>query len=109
VANRLNLEQERKLQQGRMEENEKKLKKIEEGGKKRTKEFHKEIKDLKKNKDKTQERIQHIEKKMKPLFEWLGKRADETRINQEDLSSFYSQIDRSKGRIEEIEQQIRAL
>ncbi len=109
VEKRLNLEMERKAHQEKLDELDGKLRKIEEGGKKRIKEFHKEIKEWEKNKEKLLERIKHHEKRKEPLFERLGEKADESRENQEELSLFYAQIDRSNGRIQELEQQIKNL
>jgi uncharacterized phage infection (PIP) family protein YhgE len=109
VEKRLNLEKERKDHLEKIEEFDNKLSKIEEGGKKRIREFHKEIREWKKNEEKLHERIEHVEKKKEPLFDRLGKQTDETRVNQEELSLFYSQIDRSNERIEELEQQIKNL
>jgi chromosome segregation ATPase len=109
VEKRLELEKERKDHQGKIDELDKKLKAIEEGGKKRIREFHKEIKEWKKNREKLLERIEHVEKKKDPLFVRLGKQTDETRENQQELSLFYSQIDRSNQRIRELERQIKNL
>jgi chromosome segregation ATPase len=109
VEKRLNLEKERKDHQKKIEDFDKKLKMIEEGGKKRIREFHKEIKEWKRNKEKLHEKIEIIEKKKEPFFVRLGKQADETRETQEELSVFYSQIDRSNERIGDLEQQIKNL
>jgi chromosome segregation ATPase len=105
----LDLEKERKDHQEKFDELDKKLKAIEEGGKKRIREFHKEIKEWKRNKEKLLEKIEHVEKKKEPLFVRLGKQTDETRENHQELSVFYSQIDRSNERIGELEQQIKNL
>ena len=109
VGKRLDLEKERKDHQEKIDELDKKLKAIEEGGKKRIREFHKEIKEWKRNKEKLLEKIEHVEKKKEPLFVRLGKQTDETRENHQELSVFYSQIDRSNERIGELERQIKNL
>lgn len=109
VEKRMNLEKERKILEEKCEEFDKKFKKIEEGGKKRIKEFQKEIKEWKRDRERLSEKIEDIEKKKEPLFARLGNRADETRVNKEELSLFYSQIDHSNERIKELEQQIKAL
>jgi len=109
VGKRLDLEKERKDHQEKIDELDKKLKAIEEGDKKRTREFHKEIKEWKRNKEKLLEKMEHVEKKKDPLFVLLGKQTDETRENHQELSVFYSQIDRSNERIGELEQQIKNL
>jgi chromosome segregation ATPase len=109
VGKRLDLEKERKDHQEKIDELDEKLKAIEEGSKKRIREFHKEIKEWKRNKEKLLEKIEHVEKKKDPLFVRLGKQTDETRENHQELSVFYSQIDRSNERIGELEQQIKNL
>ncbi len=109
VEKRLSLEKERKDHIEKIEELDKKLKKIEEGGKKRVREFQREIKEWKKAKEKLHEKIMSVEKKKEPLFESLGRQADEARLDQEELSVFYSQIDRSNERIKELEEQIHNL
>ena len=109
VEKRLNLERERKDHQEKIDELDEKLGKIEDGGKKRIKEFHKEIKEWKKNYEKLLERIKNNEKRKDPLFERFGQKADEARVSQDSLSLFYSQIDRSNERIQELEQQIKNL
>ncbi len=109
VDKRLDMERERKDHQKKIEELDEKIVKIEEGGKKRTKEFHKEIREWKRNKEKLLERIEHNEKKKIPLFERFGEKAEEARVSQNSLSLFYSQIDRSNERIHELEEQIKNL
>ncbi len=109
VEKKLTLEKEWKDHQEKIEELDEKLKKIEEDAKKKSKEFEKEIKEWRKNREKLQEKIEHTEKKKDPLFERLGSKADEMRVNREELSLFYSQIDRANERIEELEQQIKDL
>jgi chromosome segregation ATPase len=109
VEKRLSLEKERKDHIDKIEESDKKLKKIEESGKKRIREFQKEIREWKKAKEKLQEKIVSVEKKKEPLFEGLGRQADEARLDQEELTVFFSQIDRSNERIKELEEQIHNL
>jgi len=109
VEKRLTLEKERKVLEEKRTEFDKKFKKIEEGGKKRIKEFQKEIKEWKRDRERLSEKIEDIEKKKDPLFARLGNKADETRVDQEELSLFYSQIDHSNERIRELEKQIKAL
>jgi chromosome segregation ATPase len=109
VEKRLGLEKERKGHQEKIDELDRKLKAIEEGSKKRIREFHKEIKEWNRDKEKLLEKIDHIEHKKEPLFVRLGKQTDETRKSQKELSLLYSQIDRSNQRIGELEQQIKNL
>ncbi len=109
VEKKLILERERRDHQVKIEELDEKIKTIEEGAKKKTKDYEKEIKEWRKNREKLRDKIENTEKKKDPLFERLGNKADETRINPEELSLFYSQIDRTNERIEELEQQIKDL
>lgn len=109
VDKRLNLEKERKHHQEKIDEGNKKLKAMEEDGKKRIREFHKEIREWKRNKEKLLEKIDHIEKKKEPLFVRLGNYTDESRNNHKELAVFYSQIDRSNQRIDDLEKQIKNL
>lgn len=109
MEKRLKLEKERKDHQEKIEEFDKKLKKIEEDGKKRLREFHREIREWKKSEEKLHEKIGSVEHKKDPLFTRLGKHTDETRASEKELSLFYSQIDRSSERIDELEQQIKNL
>ncbi len=109
VEKRLALEKDRKAHQEKVEEFDKKIHKIEEAGKKRIHEFHKEIREWKKNEEKVREKIEDLAKKKEPLFARLGTQADETRMDEEGLVLLYSQIDRSKDRIGELEQQIKNL
>ncbi len=109
VEKRLELEREQKDHQKKIDELDEKLRKIEEGGKKRIKEFHKEINEWRKSKEKLLERIKYNEKRKDPLFERFGQKADEARVNQDSLALFYSQIDRSNERIQELEQKIKNL
>lgn len=109
VTKRLELEKERKQHQEKIDAWDKKVNATEEGGKKRIREFHREIKEWKKNKEKLLEKIEHIEEKKIPLFMRLGKQTDESRHNQQELSLFYSQIDRFNQRIHDLERQIKNL
>jgi chromosome segregation ATPase len=109
VDERLGLEKERKHHQEKSGEEDRKLKAIEENGRKRVREFHKEIKEWNRNNEKLLERIDHVVKKKDPLFERLGRQANESRENHQELSLFYSQIDRSDQRIDELEKQIKNL
>ena len=103
------MEKKQKKHQEKIEEFDKKRKMIEEDGKKRIREYQKEIKEWSRTKEKLREKIENIEKKKEPLFVCLGKQSDESRVNQEELSVFYSQIDRSNERIDDLEQQIKNL
>jgi chromosome segregation ATPase len=109
VEKRLGLETEQKVHQEKIDELDEKIEKIEEGGKKRIKEFNKEIKEWRKNKEKLLERIKNNEERKDPLFLRFGQKAEESRVDQEKLSLFYSQIDRSNERIRDLERQIKNL
>ena len=69
----------------------------------------KEINEWERNKVRVQEKIEKIEKRTVPLFENLGILADHTRIEHKTLLLNYSQIDRNKKRILDIEQQFKDL
>ncbi len=85
------------------------IKETEEKGRKKIREFRKEIKEWKKKQERILEQQKIVENKKTPLFDRLGRRAEEVRIIGAGLSLFYSQIDRSVERIKEIEEQIRNL
>lgn len=69
----------------------------------------KEINEWDRNKVRVQEKIEKIEKRTVPLFENLGDLADQSRLEQNTLLLNYSQIDRTKKRISDIEQQLKDL
>ena len=54
-------------------------------------------------------RIKSDKKKNEPLFVLVGNTTDEGRVKRDELSLFYSKIDRSNERIGELEQQIKNL
>lgn len=72
-------------------------------------EIKKEIHEWDKHRVKIQEKIQRIEKRKVPLFENLGGLTDSHRIEHQSLLLFYSQIDRTNKKIEEIERQLEEL
>jgi chromosome segregation ATPase len=72
-------------------------------------ELKKEINEWERNKVRVQEKIEKIEKRTVPLFENLGDLADQSRLEQNSLLLNYSQIDRTKKRISDIEQQLKDL
>lgn len=72
-------------------------------------ELKKEINEWEKNKVRVQEKIKKIETRTIPLFENLGVLSDQTRLEQKTLLLNYSQIDRNKKRITDIEQQLKDL
>jgi len=93
----------------KIQEEGKLTKNIEDENKKEMDELKKEISEWERNKVRVQEKIEKIEKRTVPLFENLGILADHTRIEQKALLLNYSQIDRNKKRITDIEQQLKDL
>ncbi len=91
------------------QEKSKLIKKTEDENKKDLDELKKEIKEWERNKVRVQEKIEKIEKRTGPLFENLGILADHTRLEHKGLLLNYSQIDRNKKRISDIEQQLKDL
>jgi len=91
----------------KIQEEGKLTKNIEDENKKEMDELKKEISEWERNKVRVQEKIEKIEKRTVPLFENLGILADHTRIEQKALLLNYSQIDRNKKRITDIEQQLK--
>ena len=101
-------EEEKSLNEKSQEQS--KLNKIfEEENKKEMDELKKEINEWERNKIRVQEKIERIEKRTVPLFENLGILAEYTRIEHKALLLNYSQIDRNKRRISDIEQQFKDL
>jgi len=91
------------------QEEDKLTKNIVDENKKEMDELKKEINEWERNKVRVQEKIEKIEKRTVPLFENLGILADHTRMEHEALLLNYSQIDRNKKRITDIEQQLKDL
>ncbi|MGD8534995.1 MAG: hypothetical protein PVF66_04025 [Candidatus Aminicenantes bacterium] len=90
-------------------ESENKIKKIEKEKREQTRTFQKETKEWKRSKEKSQKKIKDIERHKEPLFESLGKLINEHRIDDKNLTPFYSQIDRTNKRIKEVEENIKNL
>lgn len=101
-------EEERSLNE-RSQEEAKQIKKIEDQRKKELDELKKEINEWERNKIRIQEKIERIEKRTGPLFENLGILAEQNRIEHKSLLLNYSQIERNKKRISDIEQQLKDL
>lgn len=106
---RSTLEKEIEKLQKKIVENENKIKKIDKDKREQTRNFQKEIKEWKKSKEKSQKKIKDIERHKAPLFESLGKIANENRVDNKQLTPFYSQIDRTNRRIKEVEENIKNL
>jgi chromosome segregation ATPase len=90
-------------------ESENKIKKIEKNKREQTRNFQKETKEWKRSKEKSQKKIKDIEKHKEPLFEGLGKLINQHRVENKNLTPFYSQIDRTLKRIKEVEENIKNL
>ncbi len=90
-------------------ESENKIKKIEKDKREQTRIFQKETKEWKRNKEKSQKKIKDIERHKEPLFESIGKLANDHRVDNKKLAPFYSQIDRTNKRIKEVEENIKNL
>ena len=103
------LEKELAEYQKKIFESESKIKKMEKDKKEQTRRFQKEVKDWRKSKEKAQKKIKDIEKHQEPLFESLGKTIEKHRVTHKILSPYYTQIDRAKRRIREIEENIKNL
>ncbi len=102
-------EEEKKSLNDISQEEGKLIKKIEDENKKEMDELKKEIIEWERNKVRVQEKIEKIEKRTIPLFENLGVLADHTRMEHKSLLLNYSQIDRNRKRITDIEQQLKNL
>jgi hypothetical protein len=68
-----------------------------------------EIKDLDRERERHQDKIQELVRRTLPLYHELGKLADGQRPKQLDLVFYYSQLDRTKSRIEDLRDQIKNL
>ncbi len=68
-----------------------------------------ELQEWLRNKDRIQDKIVAIQRLMEPLFEDMGRRLDEARIDRDDLPVFYFQIDAINQAIRDIEGRIEHL
>jgi len=71
--------------------------------------LQKEIKEWGKSSERLQDKIANLGKKQIPLFESLGMLIENERIENNELTVYYSRIDRANSRISDIKQQIEAL
>ena len=109
VEKKAEYEEQRKEHKRSIEDIEKEISKIEHDKKHQTREYQKEIREWEKNLNKVSDRIQKIAKERNPLFERYGELVEKERVSDRQLEPLYSQIDRVKARIKEIEKQIEAL
>lgn len=100
------LQKEKQEGQKGLEELQKRIKSLEFEMKAKSKEFEKEIKHWESEKAKLEGRLLEIERQKIPLFEHLGESANEARIEEVELSLFYSQIDRCQRHIQKFKAQI---
>jgi chromosome segregation ATPase len=68
-----------------------------------------ELRDWLRNKERVQDKIVEIQRLMDPLFEHMGRLLDETRIDQNDLTVVYFQIDAVNKTIQDLETRIEHL
>ncbi len=68
-----------------------------------------ELQEWLRNKERTQDKIVEIQRLMEPLFEAIGRRLDEARVDRDDLPGFYFQIDAVDNAIRDIEDRIEHL
>lgn len=101
-------EQENKAlsQQKKIDDINQKIKTLADEKKQETRKFQKEIKEWEKSREKIEEKLKTIEKEKAPLFNNLGKLINEERIEHKELAVFYSKIDRTFKRKQDIQTQI---
>lgn len=109
VGHKLMLEKESQKYQEKIDKYDEKIKNASEEKKQQTQDFQKEIKEWEKSKAKVYEKIRTLDKKEEPLFIKLGELADKSRIEHKELVIFYSRIDRTNKRINDIGRQIKEL
>jgi len=101
-------EQHIEIQKNILEFNDK-IKDVVERKKQKSLQYHKEVREWEKDREKNQDNIKDIDNRISPLFQELGKLMDKSRIDNKDLSLLYSQIDRANKRISDLEKQIKDL
>ncbi len=86
-----------------------KVKDVVERKKQKSQQYHKEVKEWEKNREKIQDHVKDIDNRISPLFQELGELIDKSRIDNKDLSLLYIQVDRANKRISDLEKQIKEL
>jgi chromosome segregation ATPase len=109
VEKKAEFENQRKELEKSIEDIEKEIAKIEHDRKHRVREYQKEIREWEKSQNKVGDKILKVDKEKEPLFEQYGGLVEKERVSDRELATLYSQIDRVKTRIEEIEKQIETL
>lgn len=87
----------------------KKIKQNKDTTKQECRKYEKDTKDWEKKRDEVVDQIKEIEVKKSPLYFKLGKLIDEERVDHEELEIFYSKLDKTKTRTQEIEEKIKDL
>jgi chromosome segregation ATPase len=109
IEKKAEFENQRKERERSIEDIEKEISKIEHDKKHQTREYQKEIREWEKNQNKVSDKILKLAKEREPLFEQYGGLVEMERVGDREFETLYSQIDRVKARIEEIEKQIEVL
>jgi len=103
------LESNAKEQQKQADAFAKKIKKNKDATKHEARKFEKDVKEWEKKRDEVAAQIKEIDEKKTPLFYQLGKLIDEERVDHEELEIFYSKLDKTKTRTQELEDKIKDL
>jgi chromosome segregation ATPase len=98
-----------KVQQKQVDEFNKKIKKNKDFFKHELRKFEKDFKEWEKKRDEVAGQIKEINDKKGPLFYQLGKLIDDERVEHEELQIFYSKLDKTKTRTQELEDKIKDL
>jgi len=107
IKEKMKLEKKAEKQKDKKREYIQQIKSINEKNKQEIRRFHKEIKEWEKTKHKVTEKILEIDKNKKPLYQNLGRLANDKRIDHKELAILYSKIDRSYNRENNIKKQIK--
>jgi chromosome segregation ATPase len=107
IKKKTKLEKEAEKQKDKKSEYNQQIKSINEKNKHEIRRFHKEVKEWEKTRYKVTEKILEIDKNKKPLYQNLGRLANDKRIDHKELAILYSKIDRSYNRENIIKKQIK--
>ncbi len=109
LSKKIKLADESALKQKTLSDNVKSYKIREDKAQRTIRDLHKEIREWEKGRDRLLEKMASLKKKQRPLFESLGMLIENERIDNNELTVYYSRIDRANTRISDIKQQIEAL
>lgn len=109
IAKKAKLEEQVSENKKRQDECSHEIMQVDEEKKDEIRKFQKEIREWEKSREKLQDKVQHLEKQMSPLFYNLGKLVSEARVKHKELVLLYSRIDRSQKRQKDIDTQIQNL